>query len=93
MSKPARPTLSAVLPAKGSAARPEPLPQEGEARATPSNLAPLSTGASKPARIPLTVKVSEPVYKRLREAAHREETDKQDLVDRALDELLTKLGY
>ncbi len=44
-------------------------------------------------RIPLTVKVSEPVYKRLRAASFHEEIDKQDLVDQALDALLTKLGY
>ena len=29
----------------------------------------------------------------LREASFREETDKQDLVDQALDALLTKMGY
>jgi len=49
--------------------------------------------AARVVRIPLTVKVSESVYQRLREASFREETDKQDLVDQALDALLTKMGY
>jgi hypothetical protein len=51
------------------------------------------TKAARVIRVPLTVKVSEAVYKRLREASFREEVDKQDLVDQALDALLTRLGY
>jgi len=103
MSKMSRPSLSDVLPAKGAAARMEPLPpMTDDAPAMPA-IAPEPTAramgegrGSKPGRvlrIPLTVKVSEPVYKRLREASFREEMDKQDLVDQALDALLTKMGY
>ena len=107
MSKMPRPSLSDVLPAKGAAARMEPLPQmTDDAAAMPvvSQASPepvvrqtaAGEGRGKPSRIvriPLTVKVSETVYKRLREASFREEMDKQDLVDQALDALLTKMGY
>ena len=107
-SKPARPSLADMLPAKGLATRPEPLPGIETETSAPAPAAPLSAptaalppasaveGRAKPARvvrIPLTVKVSEPVYQRLREASFREETDKQDLVDQALDALLTQMGY
>jgi hypothetical protein len=91
MSKPARPTLSDVLPSKGAATRPEPMPDQPAIASTP-----IAEGRGKTPRVqrvPITVKISEPVYKRLREAAFREETDKQDLVDQGLDELLTRMGY
>ena len=87
MSKPARPTLSTVLPSKGAATRPEPLPNHmSEAPATKAD-------ATKAKRIPITMKLSEAGYERLREASFREKTDKQDLADKALDELLTRMGY
>ena len=90
MSKPARPTLSSVLPSKGAATRPEPLPEPEQ---TPGpNPAKVPT-AAKAKRIPITMKLSEAVYERLREASFREKTDKQDLADKALDELLTRMGY
>ena len=53
----------------------------------------LAVAASPEPRVPITMKLSRPVYERLREASFREKTDKQDLADRALDELLGKLGY
>jgi hypothetical protein len=121
ISKPARPSLADMLPAKGLATRPEPLPpieneapaaggeipQVEQARsvdgkatalppapaAAPASRAEVRTKPARVVRIPLTVKVSESVYQRLREASFREETDKQDLVDQALDALLAKMGY
>ena len=81
-------TMTGLLPAKGAAARPEPLPNQAPQ--------PPAVGRAKPARvirIPLTVKVSETVYRRLREASFREETNKQDLIDQAIDALLTQMGY
>ncbi len=89
MTKPA--SMSGLLPAKGSATRLEPLP--GDAPLPSSAVAEVRPKPARVVRIPLTVKVSEPVYKRLRAASFHEEIDKQDLVDQALDALLTKLGY
>ena len=88
MSKPARPTLSTVLPSKGAATRPEPLPEQ-----TPGPDPTKVAMVAKTKRIPITMKLSEAVYERLREASFREKTDKQDLADKALDELLTRMGY
>lgn len=90
MTKPA--TMVGLMPAKGDAAQPEVLP--GQAPVLEPEPPPTRRG--KPARVvrvPLTVKVSEEVYTRLREAAHREETHKQDLIEQALDELLTRMNY
>ncbi len=89
MSKQARPTLSTVLPSKGAATRPEPLPNQTDGAAPPIK----PPAPPKADRVPITMKLSRPVYDRLREAAFREKTDKQDLADRALDELLAKMGY
>ncbi len=84
MTKPA--SMSGILPAKGAAAQPEALPDPGSE--------PVRKGKSpRVVRVPLTVKVSEGVYSRLREAAHREEVNKQDLIEQALDELLTRMRY
>ena len=88
MSKPPRPSLSAILPAKGTAARPEPLPDQPATATLPK-----AGKAPAPARKPITVKLSEAVYERLRTAAFHEKTDKQDLMDKALDEMLGRMGY
>jgi hypothetical protein len=93
MNKPARPSLSDVMPAKGAASRPEPLPDDAADTAPPEAPEVMSSKPARVVRIPLTVKVSEPVYRRLREASFRAEVDKQDLVDQALDALLTKMGF
>ncbi len=85
MSKPARPSLSAILPAKGAAARPEPLPEAQEP--------PVAAKAVKEERQPVTLKLRKSVYERLRQASFSERTDKQDLADQALDELLGRMGY
>ncbi len=87
MSKPARPSLSTVLPSKGAATRPEPLPEQTSAELIRAPVPP------KADRVPITVKLSRPVYERLREASFREKTDKQDLTDKALDEMLGRMGY
>lgn len=87
MSKPARPTLSDVLPSKGAATRPEPMPDQ----------APGSTAKAEPVakekRVPITVKLRAATYERLRAASFHEKADKQDLVDKALDETLGRMGY
>ena len=91
MSK--RPSLSDVLPAKGAATRSEPLPDEESPESTPVDR-PMPEGRkAKIVRVPVTVKIRETVYARLREASFREEVDKQDLVDQALDALLSNMGY
>ena len=91
MSK--RPSLSDVLPAKGAATRSESLPDE-EPPEIASIDRPMPEGRKvKIVRVPVTVKIRETVYARLREASFREEVDKQDLVDRALDALLSGMGY
>ncbi len=97
MSKSVRPNLSVTLPMKGEATRPEPLPADS-AELPPSRLtdAPAPELRVRPARIvrvPITVKISEQMNRRLREAAFREERDKQDIVEEALDALLQRLGY
>ncbi len=97
MSKPVRPSLSVTLPMKGEAARPESLPTDSTDPLPPhSTEAPVPEPRSRPARIvrvPITVKISEPMNRRLREAAFREERDKQDIVEEALGALLQRLGY
>ena len=98
MSKAARPPLSNLLPAKGAATQPEPQPlappPAGADAPIPSQLTvPLGRKPDRAPRIATTLKISEPVYRRLREASFREEVDKQDLVDQALDALLTQMGY
>jgi hypothetical protein len=97
MSKPARPSLSNLLPAKGAATQPEPQPVqptgENEAQAVAQPTMPLGRKPDRTPRVATTLKISEPVYRRLREASFREEVDKQDLVDQALDALLTQMGY
>ncbi len=88
-----RPSLSDVLPAKGAATRSEPLPDEAPPESTPP-ARPLPEGRkTKAVRVPVTVKIRDTVYARLREASFREEVDKQDLVDQALDALLSSMGY
>ena len=91
MSK--RPSLSDVLPAKGAAARSESLPDEEPPPVPATQPVIEGKGKVRVMRVPVTVKIRESVYARLREASHREEVDKQDLVDQALDALLSSLGY
>lgn len=97
MSKP--PTsgrsLSDLLPAKGEGARPEAASSRSPTDA-PSAPAVLPTPAKKAkpeSRVPLTVKIRESIYVRLREAAHREDDLKQNLTDEALDMYLRSKGY
>ncbi len=89
MSK--RPSLSSVLPAKGEATRPEPMPEPAGGTSVP---APKATEPdAQPKRRPTTFKIREDVYLRLHVAAGYEGRDKQDIADEALDAWLTAKGY
>lgn len=89
-------TLADLLPAKGEAARPEAVPpRDADASlSTAPDIAPAPSRKSKSEpRVPLTVKIRESIYLRLREAAHREDDLKQNLTDEALDIYLRSKGY
>jgi len=90
-------SLADLLPVKGEAARPEAVAFKslGEAPQGPAPTAPpIPTKKVRPElRVPLTVKIRESIYLRLREAAHREDDLKQNLTDEALDMYLRSKGY
>ena len=90
-------SLSDLLPVKGSGARPETLPlagADGTEHAGQQATAPVLSKKTKPeSRIPIMVKIRESIYARLREAAHREDDLKQNLIDEALDVYLRSKGY
>lgn len=99
MNKPAPSgrSLSDLMPVKGAAARPETLPlasadgtehtvQQMTVRSPPRRVKP-------EVRTPITVKIRESIYARLREATHREDDLKQNLIDEALDIYLRSKGY
>ncbi len=87
--------LSDLLPAKGEAARPEVASSRSptDAPAAPAVLPTPAKKAKPESRVPLTVKIRESIYVRLREAAHREDDLKQNLTDEALDIYLRSKGY
>lgn len=90
-------SLADLLPVKGEAARPEAvstsLPIDGPQVPAPT-VSPTSAKRARPEpRVPLTVKIRESIYLRLREAAHREDDLKQNLTDEALDMYLRSKGY
>ena len=87
--------LSDLLPAKGEAARPEVASSRSptDAPAPPAVLPTPAKKAKPESRVPLTVKIRESIYVRLREAAHREDDLKQNLTDEALDIYLRSKGY
>lgn len=88
-------SLSDLLPAKGEGARPEAASSRSltDAPPTPAVLPTPAKKAKPESRVPLTVKIRESIYARLREAAHREGDLKQNLTDEALDMYLCSKGY
>ncbi len=86
-------SLSDLLPAKGEGARPEAASSRSPTDAPPAVLPTPAKKAKPESRVPLTVKIRESIYARLREAAYREDDLKQNLTDEALDMYLRSKGY
>ncbi|MGI4793648.1 MAG: hypothetical protein ACRYG8_06080 [Janthinobacterium lividum] len=83
MSKQPLSSLSSIMPAKGEAAKTETLPEE----------APRLVKPPKEERHGLTIRVRNSHNERLRTMVYREGMTKQDLLDRAIEEMLERYGY
>ena len=83
MSKQPLSSLSSLIPAKGEAAKTESLPDEKPQLSKPV----------KEERHGLTIRIRRSHNERLRAMVYRESMTKQDLLDRAIDEMLERYGY
>ena len=83
MSKPVLSSLSSLMPAKGEAAKTEALPEEK----------PRLTKPPKEERHGLTIRIRNTHNERLRTMVYREGQTKQELLDRAIEEMLVRYGY
>ena len=83
MSKQTLSSLSSLIPIKGEAAKIETLPEEKPRLSKPL----------KEERHGLTIRIRQSHNERLRTMVYREGMTKQDLLDRAIEEMLERYGY
>lgn len=89
MSKQPLSSLSSLMPVKGEAAKIETLPDIQPGPDAPR----LPPKPAKEERFGLTIRVKASASVRLDAMRYREGQTKQELLDRAIDEMLTRYGY
>jgi hypothetical protein len=87
MSKVPLSTLSAIIPVKGEAAKPEPMPEKAD-KPVRDYVVP-----TEEAREGLTIRILMTDKKRLKAMAYHENRTQQSLLDQALGEFLDRSNY
>jgi hypothetical protein len=87
MSKTVLSSLSSLMPAKGEAARPEVMPEKGANPVRDYQM------PAEEARDGLTIRILKSDNKRLKAASYHEGRTKQSLLDQAIGEFLSRIGY